>query len=654
MPKYNSRFRTLLIIFIQILLSSHLFGCSAEEKPLEKSEVILNYYPDIAEAISDRDFSALLEFTEHSNPSVASLAWRALAKTDTEDLDLFVNRAVELDNSETWFALSFHPISEDQLNKISEAYISKGIESDGVCEVFRRHGQRHHLELLLDDSERLFQSEGCALAAGTILTRVEIPDDTTLSLYTLAFDAQSEAVRRNIIYGFYRAAAGGPPHTEALSNEISRVWSAFGIDRDPIVDKYMVRILGQRTLPILYNRLGEWRINQDVQLSIEMARALAHSSLASLQDEILEYLLFHENKLVREQTLESLGMHEHLDPELLQSIEDKITRPTRSHILFVQSLSLLHNKNVNINPYKRKLEFTAVQNPYLLDRVFPLLRELQSDDEYYERLVSGIEYGGITGMHSMRALGNYWRESGDAFRNAQIRRLINSELDRGERSVVAGMQQILMDDDLILDDEYNWMLSAYQRFAERGERDNYRMVEQILEGRFPDRFEKLEQIGNEPFRTPDWQRLYDMGTRPHWVLETSRGTIEVRLDPHTAPFTVSSIDSLTRAGAYDGVTFHRVVKNFVIQSGDFDRRDGFGGPDYRLPTEPSYSTFERGAAGIASSGTDTEGSQFFFMHQWAPHLDGHYTRFGEVVRGMEVVDKIQVGDTVEKARMSIR
>jgi len=171
---------------------------------LEKSEVILNYYPDIAEAISDRDFSALLEFTEHSNPSVASLAWRALAKTDTEDLDLFVNRAVELDNSETWFALSFHPISEDQLNKISEAYISKGIESDGVCEVFRRHGQRHHLELLLDDSERLFQSEGCALAAGTILTRVEIPDDTTLSLYTLAFDAQSEAVRRNIIYGFYR------------------------------------------------------------------------------------------------------------------------------------------------------------------------------------------------------------------------------------------------------------------------------------------------------------------------------------------------------------------------------------------------------------------------------------------------------------------
>ena len=616
--------------------------------------MILNYYPDIAEAISERDFNALLEFIEHPDSGIVSLAWRALAKTDTINLDQFVSTAIEKDNSETWFALSFHPISKDQLNKISEGYISNRIESDGVCEVFRRHGQLLHLELLLDDSERLLRSEGCALAVGSIITRVEIPDDTVLNLFHIAFGAQDDVARRNIIYGFYRSAAGGSPYIPAMLNQISREWSAFGIDRDPVVDKYMVRILGQRTLPILYNRLGERRIDQDVQLSIEMARTIAHSSLASLQEEILEYLLFHENELVRVQTIESLGMHDNLAPVLLQTIEDKITRPTRSHVLFVQSLSLLHNKSVNIDPYMKKLEFAAVQNPYLLDVVFPLFRDLKSDDDYYERLVYGIENGGVSGMHSMRALGNYWREGGDAFRNAQIRRLINSELERGERSVVAGMGQILMNDDLILDDEYNWMLSAYQRFAERGERDNYRMMEQILEERFPDRFEKPDLIGNKPFRIPDWQRLYDMGTRPYWVLETSRGTIELRLDPHTAPFTVSSIDSLTRAGAYDGVTFHRVVKNFVIQGGDFDRRDGFGGPDYRLPTEPSYNTFERGAAGIASSGTDTEGSQFFFMHEWAPHLDGHYTRFGEVVRGMEVVDKIQVGDIVKKASISIR
>ncbi|PKD45326.1 peptidylprolyl isomerase [Rhodohalobacter barkolensis] len=140
-----------------------------------------------------------------------------------------------------------------------------------------------------------------------------------------------------------------------------------------------------------------------------------------------------------------------------------------------------------------------------------------------------------------------------------------------------------------------------------------------------------------------------MGTRPFWELKTEKGTIVVRLDPLSAPFTVSSIDSLTRAGLYDDVVFHRVVRNFVAQGGDFDRKDGFGGPDYRIPTEPSFETFERGMAGIASSGTDTEGSQFFFMHRWSPHLDGHYTNFGEVTRGIDVLDNLQVGDRVLEA-----
>ncbi|MFO7799630.1 MAG: peptidylprolyl isomerase, partial [Rhodohalobacter sp.] len=115
--------------------------------------------------------------------------------------------------------------------------------------------------------------------------------------------------------------------------------------------------------------------------------------------------------------------------------------------------------------------------------------------------------------------------------------------------------------------------------------------------------------------------------------------------------TVSSIDSLTRAGVYNGVVFHRVVRNFVAQGGDFDRQDGFGGPDYRIPTEPSFETFKRGMAGIASSGTDTEGSQFFFMHRWAPHLDGHYTNFGEITRGLDVLDKLQVGDKIIEAKI---
>jgi len=417
----------------------------------------------------------------------------------------------------------------------------------------------------------------------------------------------------------------------------------------------MVRILGQRTLPIVYHRLGEDIINQNIQLGVEMARVIRHSSLSTVQDEILDYLFTHRNSLVRVELLESLSAHEDLPAGLLARVEEEITGPTRNDLLFLQSMNLLQVNNTDIRPYSRKLEYMIASNPYLLDRALPLFQILDADDDaFFARLQAGIESGGIEGMHSMRALAAYWRESRDAFRNAQIRRLIDRELERGEPSVIAGMQPILMDNDLIMDDEYTSLYNALQQFAERAQLDNYRLMRQVLEARFSYRFDSPELLADKEMRMPDWDRLYRMGTRPYWILETSRGKIEVRLEPETAPFTVSSIDSLTRAGAYDGVVFHRVVTNFVIQGGDFDRRDGFGGPGYRLPTEPSTIPFERGAAGIASSGTDTEGSQFFFMHNRAPHLDGHYTRFGEVVRGMDVVDKIQVGDVVNRARMSLR
>ncbi|OAN63487.1 hypothetical protein A8B79_15455 [Balneola sp. EhC07] len=140
-----------------------------------------------------------------------------------------------------------------------------------------------------------------------------------------------------------------------------------------------------------------------------------------------------------------------------------------------------------------------------------------------------------------------------------------------------------------------------------------------------------------------------MGPNPVWVLETRKGDIEITVDVLTAPATISGMDSLITNGHYNGVAFHRVVPNFVIQGGDVETGLGFGGPDYTVPTEASAAHYFRGKAGIASSGPDTEGSQYFFMHVWAPHLNGRYTIFGEVTDGMSVVDRITQGDVVQRS-----
>jgi len=131
---------------------------------------------------------------------------------------------------------------------------------------------------------------------------------------------------------------------------------------------------------------------------------------------------------------------------------------------------------------------------------------------------------------------------------------------------------------------------------------------------------------------------------------TPKGEIIIELLPQDAPRTVANFIHLTNSRFYDGLTFHRVVPNFVIQGG-CPRGDGWGGPGYTIREEINGLEFERGTIGMATSGKDTGGSQFFICHSRQPHLDGRYTAFGRVVSGMEVVDEITVGDVIEKVEI---
>lgn len=123
-------------------------------------------------------------------------------------------------------------------------------------------------------------------------------------------------------------------------------------------------------------------------------------------------------------------------------------------------------------------------------------------------------------------------------------------------------------------------------------------------------------------------------------IETTAGTINVELFPKDAPGHVNSFVFLAREGFYEGVIFHRVIPGFMIQGGD-PTGTGSGGPGYRLKAEFNSRKHKRGVLSMArTSDPNSAGSQFFIMHDDAPHLDGQYTAFGQVTSGLEVVDKI--------------
>ncbi len=131
-------------------------------------------------------------------------------------------------------------------------------------------------------------------------------------------------------------------------------------------------------------------------------------------------------------------------------------------------------------------------------------------------------------------------------------------------------------------------------------------------------------------------------------LNTSKGTIEGTLFASKVPMTCANFLHLADRGYYDGITFHRVIKDFMIQGGDPDGR-GTGGPGYKFADEidPSLKHSKPGIFSMANAGPRTNGSQFFITHVATPHLDGKHAVFGEVTEGQNVVDSIAQGDKIE-------
>ena len=152
-------------------------------------------------------------------------------------------------------------------------------------------------------------------------------------------------------------------------------------------------------------------------------------------------------------------------------------------------------------------------------------------------------------------------------------------------------------------------------------------------------------------RAPEMQ--IDIGKKYMAEIETDRGSIQLELFPNHAPKTVNNFVFLAQQGFYDGVSFHRVISNFMIQGGD-PAGTGAGGPGYSFEDEVSDNplTHETGVISMANAGPNTNGSQFFITHSPQPHLNGNHTVFGKVVSGQDVVDSIRQGDKMERVIIS--
>ena len=297
----------------------------------------------------------------------------------------------------------------------------------------------------------------------------------------------------------------------------------------------------------------------------------------------------------------------------------------------------------------------ALANPHFIGREIELMKRVQSTDRAARAL-------------ALEALGK--GEAGAIGPEAQ--RLIEEALSDGDGPVVATAADAVA---AIADkDSVGPLLAALPRFEKPADAEIEQSIVGALgtlkakEAEAPLR--KLLENGNPAVRLSAKKALAEMGVvvpsvaapvgashlqlffRPKASklrVKTEKGVIVIALLRDDAPSTAGAIAALGTVKFYDGLLFHRVVPDFVAQGGD-PRGDGWGGPGYTIPCELNPVAYERGAVGMALSGKDTGGSQFFIVHSAQPHLDGRYTIFGKVTEGMEVVDRLLPGDRIIELR----
>lgn len=652
-----------------------IFGLNCVKTNPEETELLLNEYPNLYEAVYERDSDKILAFTNQDYPiELQKQAWKALISTSTDAISSLVEKIVLVNTNEAWASLWLKELSEEDLDKLHQLWEEKPELRKGLATVIGQKGNAISLELLLgsqlaEDFETRFE---IALAIGRLSITQDLSIEQELAIIRRALETSGDKIARGYLYGFYRSRKDLSKDAE---KEFLELLENF-YPEDRATEQYIQRIL----LKINVDKaLFRFELNEfefmDVQLAIEIAQGIRRYELSKHASVVLNGLLDHNNPNVKIETLKTIAAkQEELNGTLDRAILNKI-----GLIRGVQPALRLEALHTIQNPiiYENLVYELSEGNPYLSSLKYGVLEKILTKKEVIEQIKADAESEDRLGrFFALQELANWWDSISDSLKNDHsipVKALVKDQMTTADRSMIFVMGTLFRDSLLIDDSEYALFEEMLSRFKLPEDIEVYQAMTSVLKDRFEEEASGLiDSLANEnnaalnqslrnqgweipesespstEFRIPDWKRLTWLGAYPILVIETNKGDMKIQMDVLNAPATISGIQQLIKENAYHGVPFHRVVPNFVIQGGDIETQNGFGGPDYVVPTEASPVHYERGKVGIASAGTDTEGSQFFVMNQWQPHLNGRYTIIGEVIEGMEVVDRIVQGDVVTK------
>lgn len=606
-------------------------------------------------AISERNEADILSYLKSNESIMVETALRGLANMTIENITPVFEMALSDSQPLAWFTLSTQQTDSGKLREI-EAHILKnetpkasviggllvlGQKGDPTSHKFlvnlleNGHFSGEHQSTKWSDTDIRY---AFALSLSRSALRTPLSSEQNFSVLKHAITAETAMEQSAWMYAWYRSGTLqlDKRTLDGLVTWSSALWNeAHGITR-----QYWIQILGKNHDPRVMDLLDYEFLRHAHSLeAIEASRTIFRFTRAAdrrtrdfvplVSEEIITQklvaLLMHENVSVRLEVLQSITDGNFdvpicIEDELYFSLTDGTSMIPAEWMMRVQALARCskekarrvmeeYPRNWSDNPHMVGSYISSIRSVYIIDDAIDQLNSLSktSSEAILVEVVSQLSFIAM-----------------EEPENNEIRAIV-AEILRGVAQSESDRVAMAL---AVSDGALDWLSDATDE----------KFIAAINYGN------SLRNPEFDSLLKPDAALIKRLGPHPKWTILTEKGQqIDIRLDALRSPATVTALAKITESGWHVGTPFHRVVNNFVIQGGAIWSELSRNDPPFRVPTEATELEFSRGAVGIASAGRDTEGSQFFVMHMWHPHLNGGYSNIGRVVSGMDVVDQISEG-----------
>jgi cyclophilin family peptidyl-prolyl cis-trans isomerase len=486
-------------------------------------------------------------------------------------------------------------------------------------------------------------------------------DEELKRIYTFQYNQESDSLKVYFTHQnpIYREAACLAFASVQDTNIVSELFGLLPLEKQAQVRKAIIYSLGQMNAWQNYKLVQYFDLEQNLEVKGVCLEAIAKTSKKDLSDFFANIQLYSQNTdymssywraLYFANKRKNLNVwHEGLNQRLNQL---DLSNP---RILFIHnqlfksaqtvgSEGEIQNKRIqnnytSVDAYLKSISSTYKQHNYIKDSLFT--------DEVLLQLVHSQNHSLVRYEALDRYIKKYWQMIGW---NEKINSdLINKVFESGDVALISRMAEYIKDQNLsnrkVEVTKENLILVQQKLVLPRDFEVWVDLEKAILS--FEGKKYQYESYFTTGYQNPiDWNYIVKVPQNQKVKIKTNKGEIVLVCKVNEAPASVANFLKLVDSGYYDGKYFHRMVPNFVVQGG-CPRGDGWGSLSWNQRSEFSnYLSYQPGSVGLASVGKDSEGVQFFITHTYTQNLDGRYTIFAEVVKGMDIVNQLLVGDVI--------